>query len=76
MCLTSSGSIPRSGNGPLPITPENKPSLDKPKVKAMYSHKGEGDNQLAFVEDDILLLYGEKRDGWHYGQNSRTKQYV
>ena len=42
----------------------------------MYSHEGSGDNQLAFVEDDILLLYGEMKDGWQYGLNTRTKQYV
>ncbi|KAF6028207.1 hypothetical protein EB796_013476 [Bugula neritina] len=72
---SGSGSLSRSTKDPLPQIPLGADAGDKPKVRALYSHEGNDDNQLSFREDDILLLHGNKRDGWHYGQNIRTKQY-
>lgn len=67
----------RGANDPLPLIPDSSSSgSEKPRVKALYNHQGEGSNQLTFTQGDILLLYGEKRDGWHYGQNTRTKGLV
>ncbi|XP_067945733.1 BAR/IMD domain-containing adapter protein 2-like [Watersipora subatra] len=71
---SESGSALRSSTDPLPSLPNDSQKYDKPRVRAVYSHEGAGDNQLAFVEDDIILLFGNKRDGWQYGQNARTKE--
>lgn len=45
-------------------------------MRALYNHTSSGDSQLTFLTDDIIVLYGDKKDGWHYGHNTRTKQWV
>lgn len=75
-----SGSLPRSAKDPLPPVPpvntssSSTASSEKPKVKALYNHEGDEDSQLSFTAGDIIALYGDKKDGWHYGLNTRTKQ--
>ncbi|KAJ8318378.1 hypothetical protein KUTeg_003469 [Tegillarca granosa] len=45
------------------------------QVRGVYSHVGEGDSKLSFAEGDVINLIGEKSDGWHYGQNTRSGKY-
>uniref|UniRef100_H2SNT1 BAR/IMD domain-containing adapter protein 2 n=1 Tax=Takifugu rubripes TaxID=31033 RepID=H2SNT1_TAKRU len=45
------------------------------RVQAIFSHAA-GDNStlLSFTENDVItLLVPEARDGWHYGENEKTK---
>lgn len=48
------------------------------RVQAIFSHAA-GDNStlLSFTENDVItLLVPEARDGWHYGENEKTKMLV
>ncbi|KAK3610732.1 hypothetical protein CHS0354_028128 [Potamilus streckersoni] len=45
------------------------------KMRALYAHTGETEEQLGFTEGDIIALVGEKSDGWQYGQNLRNGRY-
>ncbi|KAL3877352.1 hypothetical protein ACJMK2_035074 [Sinanodonta woodiana] len=51
------------------------PPLVALRMRALYSHTGETDEQLGFAEGDIIVLVGEKSDGWQYGQNLRSGRY-
>ena len=54
------------------------PKQDPPKlqhVRALYHHQGNNETQLSFNEGDTIALIGEKRDGWHYGENTTTNRY-
>lgn len=45
------------------------------RVQAIFSHAA-GDNStlLSFSESDVItLLVPEARDGWHYGENEKTR---
>ncbi|XP_019642024.1 PREDICTED: brain-specific angiogenesis inhibitor 1-associated protein 2-like isoform X2 [Branchiostoma belcheri] len=46
------------------------------KVRALFPHKaGDSSNQLSFNEGDtISLLIDHPRDGWHFGENDKTKR--
>ena len=48
----------------------------RPQVRAMYTHQANSDTQLSFMEGDILALIGDKKEGWHYGENLSTHRYV
>lgn len=41
-------------------------------VRALYAYLSSGENQLSFLEGDILTLLGERTKGWQYGENQRT----
>ncbi|XP_067860084.1 BAR/IMD domain-containing adapter protein 2-like isoform X2 [Heptranchias perlo] len=45
------------------------------KVQAMFSHQAGGNNTLlSFSEGDVItLLVPEAKDGWHYGENEKTR---
>ncbi|KAK4318215.1 hypothetical protein Pmani_010791 [Petrolisthes manimaculis] len=43
-------------------------------ARALYPYQTSGDNQLAFVENDFIVLIGEKNKGWQYGENMRTQR--
>ncbi len=48
------------------------------RVQAIFSHAA-GDNStlLSFSENDVItLLVPEARDGWHYGENEKTRMWV
>ncbi|CAH1794001.1 unnamed protein product, partial [Owenia fusiformis] len=65
----SSQSMPRTITVPPP------PPSGRPQARALYTHVGTGDNQLSFTEGDIVTLIGDKKDGWQYGENTRTGRY-
>ncbi|XP_063599308.1 uncharacterized protein LOC134775688 isoform X3 [Penaeus indicus] len=43
-------------------------------ARALYPYSPSGDNQLSFVEMDLIALIGEKNKGWQYGENLRTQR--
>ena len=43
-------------------------------VRAAYDHTERGENQMTFVEGDVITTIGTPSDGWQYGQNTRTRQ--
>lgn len=58
---------PRNLNSSMKISTAN--------VQAIYSHIAKTETQLNFQEGDILVLIGEKSDGWHYGYNTNDGRY-
>ncbi|XP_038644332.1 brain-specific angiogenesis inhibitor 1-associated protein 2-like [Scyliorhinus canicula] len=50
--------------------------MDRPRVRAVFSHAG-GKNEtlLSFKVDEIIkLLVPEAKDGWHYGESEVTNE--
>lgn len=46
------------------------------QVRAVYSHDGEGETKMSFMEGDMINIIGEKAsDGWQYGLNTKTGKY-
>ncbi|CAG7629010.1 unnamed protein product [Allacma fusca] len=43
-------------------------------AKALYAYLSSGENQLSFLEGDIIGLIGDKNKGWQYGENLRTQK--
>ncbi|XP_064631354.1 brain-specific angiogenesis inhibitor 1-associated protein 2-like isoform X2 [Lineus longissimus] len=62
--------LPRTITVPSPVAAQGKP-----QVRAMYTHIANGDHQLSFTEGDIITLVGDRKDGWHYGENTRSGRY-
>lgn len=46
---------------------------EAPLARALYAYLSSGDNQLSFLEGDILALLGDRTKGWQYGENLRTQ---
>ena len=59
-----------------PRTPAPSVPMVGTQVQAMYSFEASIGNQLSFLEGDIIGVMGEISDGWQYGQNMRSQQYV
>ncbi|KAI5706730.1 hypothetical protein M8J76_012942 [Diaphorina citri] len=49
-------------------------SWEAPVAKALYAYMSSGDNQLNFMEGDMIALTGDRNKGWQYGENLRTQQ--
>lgn len=54
--------VPSSGRG-----------WGSPLARALYAYLSSGENQLSFLEGDILALMGERNKGWQFGENLRTQ---
>ncbi|XP_063224320.1 uncharacterized protein LOC134532068 isoform X2 [Bacillus rossius redtenbacheri] len=46
---------------------------ESPLARALYAYLSSGDNQLSFLEGDIIALLGERNKGWQFGENLRTQ---
>ncbi|XP_062581064.1 brain-specific angiogenesis inhibitor 1-associated protein 2-like [Saccostrea cucullata] len=52
------------------------PPISGLQVRAVYSHDGDGDTKMSFMEGDIINILGEKSsDGWQYGLNTNAGKY-
>uniref|UniRef100_A0A8D8Y597 Brain-specific angiogenesis inhibitor 1-associated protein 2 n=1 Tax=Cacopsylla melanoneura TaxID=428564 RepID=A0A8D8Y597_9HEMI len=49
-------------------------SWEAPVAKALYAYISSGDNQVNFLEGDMIALTGDRNKGWQYGENLRTQQ--
>ncbi|XP_022598210.1 brain-specific angiogenesis inhibitor 1-associated protein 2 isoform X1 [Seriola dumerili] len=68
--LTETRTLPRSSSMAAGLERNGRT-----RVQAIFSHAA-GDNStlLSFSEGDIItLLVPEARDGWHYGENEKTR---
>ncbi|XP_076381480.1 insulin receptor substrate 53 kDa [Megalopta genalis] len=45
---------------------------DAPLARAVYAYLSSGENQLSFLEDDLIALMGDRQKGWQFGENLRT----
>lgn len=43
-------------------------------AKSLYAYLSNGDNQLCFLEGDVIALIGERNRGWQFGENVRTQK--
>ncbi|XP_015211648.1 BAR/IMD domain-containing adapter protein 2 isoform X1 [Lepisosteus oculatus] len=74
----SKSKAPLAENRTLPRSSSMAAGLERngrTRVQAIFSHAA-GDNStlLSFSEGDVItLLVPEARDGWHYGENEKTK---
>ncbi|XP_049854909.1 brain-specific angiogenesis inhibitor 1-associated protein 2-like isoform X1 [Schistocerca gregaria] len=41
-------------------------------ARALYPYLSSGDNQLSFLEGDVIEILGERNKGWQFGENLRT----
>ncbi|XP_014259190.1 brain-specific angiogenesis inhibitor 1-associated protein 2 isoform X2 [Cimex lectularius] len=46
---------------------------DTPLARALYAYLSSGENQLSFLEGDVIALMGERNKGWQFGENLRTQ---
>ncbi|XP_062886604.1 brain-specific angiogenesis inhibitor 1-associated protein 2-like isoform X1 [Mobula hypostoma] len=65
-------------NRTLPRSSSMAAGLEKngrTKVQAIFSHQAAGNSTLlSFSEGDVItLLVPEAKDGWHYGENEKTR---
>ncbi|XP_005453704.1 brain-specific angiogenesis inhibitor 1-associated protein 2 isoform X7 [Oreochromis niloticus] len=68
--LTETRTLPRSSSMAAGLERNGRT-----RVQAVFSHAA-GDNStlLSFAEGDVItLLVPEARDGWHYGENEKTR---
>ncbi|XP_037610095.1 brain-specific angiogenesis inhibitor 1-associated protein 2 isoform X5 [Sebastes umbrosus] len=68
--LTETRTLPRSSSMAAGLEKNGRT-----RVQAIFSHAA-GDNStlLSFFEGDVItLLVPEARDGWHYGENEKTR---
>lgn len=65
------------GTKTLPSRPAGAPPPPPsgPQVQAVYTFEATVETQLSFKEGDVLMLMGEKSEGWQYGQNASTGRY-
>ncbi|XP_075231692.1 insulin receptor substrate 53 kDa [Lycorma delicatula] len=47
---------------------------ENPLARALYAYLSSGENQLSFLEGDVIALMGERNKGWQFGENLRTQQ--
>ncbi|XP_060573463.1 brain-specific angiogenesis inhibitor 1-associated protein 2-like isoform X2 [Ruditapes philippinarum] len=50
------------------------PLPPRSQVQAMYTFTASVDNQLSFMDGDLITIMGENSDGWQYGQNSNSQK--
>lgn len=50
-----------------------KSTWDSPLARALYAYLSSGENQLSFLEGDVIALLGERTKGWQFGENLRTQ---
>ncbi|KAF5280218.1 hypothetical protein FQA39_LY05352 [Lamprigera yunnana] len=49
------------------------PQWETQLAKALYAYLSSGDNQLSFLEGDVIALIGDRNKGWQFGENLRTQ---
>lgn len=62
---------PSTGNG---STSSNQEPGHVGYAKALYAYLSNGDNQLSFLEGEVIALIGERNRGWQFGENLRTQK--
>ncbi|KAF2882102.1 hypothetical protein ILUMI_24072, partial [Ignelater luminosus] len=76
---SSSNSIAQDSNTPtrrpksMAIPPVPPPQWETHLARALYAYLSSGDNQLSFLEGDVIALIGERNKGWQFGENLRTQ---
>ncbi|CAK9834077.1 Brain-specific angiogenesis inhibitor 1-associated protein 2 [Anthophora retusa] len=46
---------------------------DAPLARALFAYLSSGENQLSFLEGDLITLMGDRQKGWQFGENLRTQ---
>ncbi|XP_012271669.1 trichohyalin [Orussus abietinus] len=46
---------------------------DTPLARALFAYLSSGENQLSFLEGDLIALMGDRQKGWQFGENLRTQ---
>ncbi|KAK4876867.1 hypothetical protein RN001_009373 [Aquatica leii] len=57
----------------MAVPPVPPPQWETQLAKALYAYLSSGDNQLSFLEGDVIALIGERNKGWQFGENLRTQ---
>ena len=65
LCSYSAKTLPPRTAAPLP---------PRSQVQAMYTFTASLDNQLSFMDGDLITIMGENSDGWQYGQNNNSQK--
>ena len=67
ICFFTAKTLPSRPGMQIPPPPSAAP-----QVQAVYTFAATVETQLGFNEGDILVLLGEKSEGWQYGLNTKT----
>ncbi|KAL0119648.1 hypothetical protein PUN28_007824 [Cardiocondyla obscurior] len=46
---------------------------DASLARALFAYLSSGENQLSFLEGDLIALMGDRQKGWQFGENLRTQ---
>lgn len=57
----------------MAVPPVPPPQWDTQLARALYAYLSSGDNQLSFLEGDVISLIGDRNKGWQFGENLRTQ---
>ncbi|XP_017770973.1 PREDICTED: brain-specific angiogenesis inhibitor 1-associated protein 2-like, partial [Nicrophorus vespilloides] len=57
----------------MAVPPVPPPQWDTQLARALYAYLSSGENQLSFLEGDLIALIGERNKGWQFGENLRTQ---
>ncbi|KAJ1527638.1 hypothetical protein ONE63_007600 [Megalurothrips usitatus] len=77
--LSSRAHSPTNADSASPVRPQSLAvssagrGWGSPLARALYAYLSSGENQLSFLEGDILALMGERNKGWQFGENLRTQ---
>lgn len=71
MVSASDSSTPTRRPKSMAIPPP--PQWDTQLARALYAYLSSGENQLSFLEGDLISLIGERNKGWQFGENLRTQ---
>lgn len=66
---------PREPEPPAPSMPTAAPVASGPKYRALYDYSAADDDEVSFVEDDLISEVTVIDDGWMEGRVERTGQY-
>uniref|UniRef100_A0A0A9XZ35 Brain-specific angiogenesis inhibitor 1-associated protein 2-like protein 1 n=1 Tax=Lygus hesperus TaxID=30085 RepID=A0A0A9XZ35_LYGHE len=65
--------IPSPERRPKSMAVPDTSTWDTPLARALYAYLSSGENQLSFLEGDVIALMGERNKGWQFGENLRTQ---
>lgn len=57
----------------MAVPPVPPPTWDTQLARSLYAYLSSGENQLSFLEGDLIALIGERNKGWQFGENLRTQ---
>ncbi|KAF7989620.1 hypothetical protein HCN44_008294 [Aphidius gifuensis] len=72
--IVGNGGIGSGGGGGTSVTGGSSGGWgDASLARALFAYLSSGENQLSFLEGDLIALMGDRQKGWQFGENLRTQ---